>query len=193
MIPASRVSFSSKKDAFEFVHWDFAIEHILAKTDFAKIDPIFVCAQPSLLSQATKEHPFLIIGSHPDELSQFFETHSSQILSSPNSTHFHLIDVPGRTCANLWQRLSFLKRNMKQADTLRTLDVFVYLAQTDWLHKHPIEQIHHVQKSIPVNLIPRIKDVLAWNADQPTEQQACLNMIMPYTGHDMIIIDPGYA
>jgi thiol-disulfide isomerase/thioredoxin len=80
---------------------------------------------------------------------EFAEVESSVVspeLGIRGFPHFHLVDVPPKTCTNLWQRLSLLKKSLKQGAELRTLEMSVYLAQTEWLQKHQIERIHSLQK-----------------------------------------------
>ena len=70
MLPVSRIQFSSRKEAQEFVRWEKVVEHILDSTDFSKIEAIIV---------SSAKHPN--VRSHPEELSQFFETHMMNLLS----------------------------------------------------------------------------------------------------------------
>ena len=156
MLPTTKVQFATRKEALEYIHWEKVIEHILAKEDISTVETIIVCPQPSILTLNRQSDQFRIIGSHPEELSYFFETHSPGLIAGSKSVHLHLIDVPQRTCTNVWQRLSFLKQSKKQGTQLRTIDMTLYIAQIEWLQKHPIEKIHALQKSVPVHLLPKV-------------------------------------
>ena len=155
MLPTTRIQFATRKEAQEYVHWEKVIEHILATTDNSRVEAIVVCPQPSIVTLSRQFDQFRIVGSHPEELSHFFETHNPGIVAGSKSVHLHLIDVPPRTCANIWQRLQFLKQSLKQGTQLRTFEMTLYIAQTEWLQKHPIEKIHALQKSVPVHLLQR--------------------------------------
>ena len=102
------INFNSQLEFDSFCHWNELAPLLVAGQDKLQV---FVVPAPSIFKVDTEHNDnLLIVGSHTEELESFFESYSELLLKTTVSIEFHIIDVPGRSIANLWTRLQNLKR-----------------------------------------------------------------------------------
>ena len=81
MAPTLSFTFANKAELLDFCQWDSVVD--LLVDELSTDDNCFLvifCPQPSLLDNKHNLYRLLLVGSHADEVRQFFDTQTAMLL-----------------------------------------------------------------------------------------------------------------
>jgi hypothetical protein len=160
MAPTLTFTFANKAELFDFCQWDCVVDLLVEElTTDASCYLVVFCPQPSFLDNKHNLHRLLVVGSHTDEVRQFFDTQTAMLLRNAAKVKFCLIDIPNKSVANIWQKVALLQRCVMGSTTLSSTQLEVIAPCINYSDKHALERIHFLYRAIPVSLLPAVKDV----------------------------------
>jgi hypothetical protein len=143
MAPTLSFTFANKAELLDFCQWDCVVDLLVDElsTEDNCFQVIF-CPQPSLLDNKHNLHRLLLVGSHTDEVRQFFDTQTAMLLRTATKVKFCLIDIPNKSVANIWQKVMLLQRCVRGSTTLNNTQLEVIAPCVNYSDKHALERIH---------------------------------------------------
>ena len=119
MAPTLTFTFANKAELFDFCQWDCVVDLLVEElTADVGCYMVVFCPQPSFLDNKHNFRRLLVVGSHTDEVRQFFVTQTAMLLRTATKVKFCLIDIPNKSVANIWQKVALLQRCLVGSTTL---------------------------------------------------------------------------
>ena len=81
------------------------------------------------------------------------------LLRTATKVKFCLIDIPNKSVANIWQKVTLLQRCVRGSTTLSNTQLEVIAPCVNYTDKHALERIQFLYRAIPVSLLPAALEV----------------------------------